>query len=161
MAQSTIGTVAYIIDPEASGGAEVLAVDCAISIDGLGAPREQIDITCLEDSARRFIGGLATPGQVTITINSEPGSPSHVRLHQMYVSNTRFDVAIGWGDGTSVPTIASDGVSFDLPDDRTFLEVTDNYVADFPFNFPLNGVVNSALSFQLSGFPTWWIKVTS
>lgn len=161
MAVTTIGTKAYIIDPEASGGPEILAIDCAISIDGLGAPREQNDVTCLEDTARRFIGGLATPGTVTININADPASPSHIRLHEMYVSNTRFDLAIGWGDGSSPPSLNSAGDGFEFPADRTFIEALQTYVADFPFNFALNAVVQSAVSFQLSGFPTLYPKAQS
>lgn len=160
MAVTTIGTKAFIIDPEASDGPAILAIDCAIAIDGLGAPREQNDITCLEDTARRFIGGLATPGTVTVNINADPSSESHVRLHQMYVANTVFDLAIGWGDGSSVPTLGSDG-KFDFPTDRTFIEALETYVADFPFNFSLNSVVQSAMSFQLSGFPILYPKAVS
>lgn len=160
MAQSTIGTKVYIIDPDGSNGPEVLAIDCAISIDGLGAPREQVDVTCLEDTARRFIAGLATPGTLTVNINADPQSASHVRLHEMYVNKTIFDMAIGWGDGAAVPTIDSNG-DFDLPADRTFIEMLETYVADFPFSFNLNSVVQSALSFQLSGFPTLFPKSVS
>ncbi len=157
MAQTTIGTQIYIIDPDASGGPEVLAVQCAISIDGLGAPREQIDVTCLEDSARSFLGGLATPGALTVTINTDARSPSHLRLHELYVSGDVFDLAIGWGDGSAAPTIASDG-GFEFPATRTFIEASDTYVSDYPFSFPLNGVINSALTFQLSGFPVIYPK---
>jgi Phage tail tube, TTP, lambda-like len=160
MAVSTIGTKVFIIDPEGSNGPTILSVDCAISIDGLGAPREQNDVTCLEDTARRFIGGLATPGTLTMTINADPQSESHIRLHEMYVAGTRFDMAIGWGDGAAVPTISSDD-SFDFPTDRTFIEALDTYVSDFPFTFNLNSVVQSALTFQLSGFPTLYPKSVS
>lgn len=160
MAQSTIGTKVYIIDPEGSNGAEILAVDCAISIDGLGAPREQVDITCLEDTARRFIGGLATPGTLTVNINADPQSASHIRLHEMYRNKTVFDMVIGWGDGDSVPTLDSNA-EFDTPEDRTFILMEDTYVSDFPFAFNLNSVVQSAISFQLSGFPELLPKTAS
>lgn len=160
MAKSTIGTKVYIIDPEGSNGPQVLAVECAISIDGLGAPREQVDVTCLEDTARRFIAGLATPGALTVNINADFENESHIRLHQMYVARTVFDMAIGWGDGDSVPTIGSDG-RLDFPADRTFIEARDTYVSDFPFTFNLNSVVQSAMSFQLSDLPTVFAKSVS
>lgn len=161
MAVSTIGTKVYIIDPEASGGPEILAVECAISVDGLGAPREQNDVTCLEDTARRFIAGLATPGSMAMTINADPANAaSHLRLHQMYVAATRFDMAIGWGDGSAAPTLDSNG-EFDFPTDRTFIEMQDSYVSDYPFAFNLNTVVQSAITFQLSGFPELFPKTVS
>lgn len=157
MSVKTQGTQLFIVDSESSGGAEVVTVQCAISIDGIGGAREQIEVTCLEDIARAYEAGLITPGTMTVTIQADSRNESHVRLHELYVSGTKFDAAIGWGNGSSVPTIGSDG-SFDFPDDRDFIAIYDTYVSDFPFNFELNSVVTSAVTFQLSGLPTWFAK---
>lgn len=157
MAIKTQGTQLYFIDPEATGGPEVLVVECATSIDGISAAREQIDITCLEDQARAYTAGLATPGTMTLSINADGANESHIRLHELYTSGVKFDVAIGWSDGTSAPDIDSAG-DFDLPVDRSFLVMLDTYIADFPFSFAQNTVVTSSLTLQLSGFPTWFPK---
>lgn len=160
MALTTIGTKMYIIDPAGSNGPVILPIECAVSIDGLGAPREQNDITCLEDNARQFIGGLATPGTMTVTVNFDPQNESHIRMHEMYVNNTRFDAAIGLGDGDSAPTLDSSD-EFDLPADRSWIELLQAYVSDYPFTINLNAVVQSAIAFQLSGFPTVFPKSQS
>lgn len=160
MAVKTQGTQIFIIDPESSGGAEVLTVQCAISVDGIDGSREQIEITCLEDIARAYEAGLITPGTMSVTIQADSRNESHVRLHELYVTGAKFDVALGWGNGSDAPTIGSDG-SFDLPDSRDFIVMEDTYVSNFPFSFELNAVVTSAVTFQLSGLPTWFPKDNS
>lgn len=157
MSVRTQGTQLYIIDADSSAGPEVVTVQCAISIDGIGGAREQIEVTCLEDIARAYEAGLITPGTMTVTIQADSRNESHVRLHELYVEGKKFDAAIGWGNGTDAPTIGSDD-SFDFPDTRDFIAIYDTYVSDFPFNFELNSVVTSAVTFQLSGLPTWFPK---
>lgn len=150
MAVKSQGTKIYFIDPTASGGAQVIAVDCAISLDGISAPRDQIDVTCLEDDARSFEGGLATPGQVTMGLNFDPKTESHHRLYDLYNDNEKFDIAIGLSDGTDAPTLDTAG-EFDIPTTRSFFVLNDVYVADMPISIPLNAVVTSNVSFQQSG----------
>lgn len=157
MSVKTQGTQLFIKDDEGSAGAEILTVQCAISIDGIGGAREQIEVTCLEDIARAYEAGLITPGTMTVTIQADSRNESHVRLHELYVAGVKFDAAIGWGNGTSIPTIGSDG-EMDFPDTRDFIAMYQTYVSDFPFNFELNAVVTSAVTFQLSGLPTWFPK---
>lgn len=158
MAIKTQGTQLYIIDPDSTGGPEILNIECAISIDGVGGAREQIEVTCLEDFARAYEAGLITPETMTVTINADSRNPSHVRLHELYVEGTKFDAAIGWGNGTASPTLGTDD-TMDFPTSRDFIAMYQTYVSNFPFNFSLNAVVTSAVTFQLSGLPTWFPKV--
>ena len=157
MASKTQGTQLFIIDNDATGGPEVLTVQCAISISGIGGAREQIAVTCLDDVARAYESGLITPGAMSVTIQADSRNASHIRLHELYVAGTKFDAAIGWGNGTAVPTIDSAG-DFEFATTRDYLEMKDTYIADFPFSFDLNAVVTSEVSFQLSGLPTWFAK---
>lgn len=157
MSVKTQGTQLYIIDPDASGGPAVLTIECATTIDGITAARDQIETTCLESQARSYEAGLAAPGAMSVTINYDPENESHVRLHELYTAGTKFDAAIGWSDGTAAPTIDTSN-DFVLPTTRTFLVMLDSFVQDFPFSFALNTVVTSALSIQLSGFPTIFPK---
>lgn len=160
MAVKTQGTQVFIIDPELSSGPQVLTIQCAISIDGIDGSREQIEVTCLEDIARSYEAGLITPGTMSVTIQADSRNESHVRLHELYVSGAKFAVALGWGNGGDAPTIGSDG-DFNLPDTRDFIVMEDTYVSNFPFSFELNSVVTSAVTFQLSGLPTWYPKDNS
>ena len=149
MAVKTQGTQLFIIDAQASGGPEVLTIFCATALSGLGAPREQIEVTCLESDAREYEGGLATPGQLTVTVNFDPDNESHYRLYEIWKSNTNFQAAIGFGPSTAVPTIGSDDY-FDFPTDRTFVAF-EGYVSDLPLEIALNAVVTAAIPIQLSG----------
>lgn len=158
MAIKTQGTQVYIIDPTASGGPQILNIGCATSLTGLSASRDQLDTTCLEDQARTFEPGLANPGNGSLSINYDPTNASHVRLHELFVAGTKFDMAVGWSDGTVAPTLDSAN-EFDLPTTRTWLVGLDTFVSDFPFDFSQNAVVTSGVTLQLSGFPTVYPKV--
>lgn len=157
MAVKTQGTQLFILDEDATGGAEVLTILCATSLSGLGAAREQIDVTCLESDAREFVGGLATPGQLTVTLNFDPNNETHFRIYELWKANTNFKAAIGFSPETSVPTIDSAG-DFDFPTDRTFISF-EGYVSDLPLEIALNAVVTAAVPIQVSGDYTIFRKV--
>ena len=157
-AVKTQGTQLFLIDELSSAGPEILTILCATNLSGLGAAREQIETTCLEDDARTYVGGLATPGQLTVTVNFDPDNESHYRLYELWKLNENFKMAIGFGPETSVPTIGSDG-DFDLPTDRTFITF-EGYVVDLPLEMALNSVVTAAIPIQVSGEYTIIRKVT-
>lgn len=149
MAVKTQGTQLYIIDPEPSAGCEILTVLCATSLSGLGAPREQIETTCLEDDARTYVGGLATPGQLTVTLNFDPNNESHYRMYELWRDNVDFTFAIGVGSDIGTPTLDSN-CDFEFPTTRAFL-TAQGYVVDLPLEFALNQVVTASVPIQVSG----------
>lgn len=140
------GTHLYFIDP-ATG--EVMQVGCPTSIDGISAPIEQVETTCLDDQARTYIPGLKAPGPASFTLQFDPQDPSHIRLNELYNTNTTVQWALGLSDGTSAPSADSAG-EFLLPPDRSWL-LFEGYVSDFPFTIALNTTVQSTLSVQVSG----------
>lgn len=149
MAVKTQGTQLFVIDPDATGGCEILTIECATALSGLGAPREQIETTCLEDDARSYVGGLATPGQLTVTVNFDPDNESHYRLYELWKDNVDFTFAIGFGPETAVPTIDSN-CDFELPTTRTYITAA-GYVTDLPLEAALNAVWTAAIPIQVSG----------
>lgn len=157
MAKKTQGTNAYIIDPEGTNAGDVLKISCATGINTGGAPRDQIDVTCLEDDAATFEPGLAKPGTMSIGINLDPTVASHLRLVELWKSGTKFDIAVGWSDGTADADVDTNG-DFDLPAGRTFTVMNDAYLVDCPQDFQLNSVVKSEITLQKSGFPTIFPK---
>ena len=159
MSVKTQGTQLFIIDPSGSAGPEVLAILCATSLSGLGAAREQIETTCLEDSVRTYVGGLGTPGQITVTVNFDPENESHFKLYELWKDNIEFDLAIGLGGSTSAPTLDSAG-DFTFPTDRTFIAFN-GFVSDLPLDFSLNAVITAAIPIQVSGEYTIFRKVVS
>ena len=157
MAQKTQGTKVYIIDPEGTNQGDVLQIACTTGVNTGGAPRDQIESTCLESDARTYEPGLATPGTMTISLNLDPSVESHLRVFQLWQTGTKFDMAIGWGDGTADPDVDTAG-DFDLPSSRTFTVLTDAYFSDCPQDFALNSVVKADITVQKSGFPVLFPK---
>lgn len=149
MAKKVQGSQLYFIDPV---GNVITEVACITTLDGLDAARDQIETTCLSDTARSYEPGLATPGAATFGINTDTSEASHVRLHELYVAGTAVNWALGWSDGTVPPTSVDTDGEFELPTTRSFITFN-GYVSSFPFSFAQNTVVASSLSVQVSGFP--------
>lgn len=147
MAKKTQGTELWFIDPV---GDVLTKVGCVTSITGLTAARDQIETTCLEDQARSYEAGLATPGAAQFGINFDPADASHVRLHELYVVGDNLEFALGWSDGVAPPT--NDSSTFVLPATRSWIRFG-GFIADLPFDFAQNAVVASTVSVQVSGFP--------
>lgn len=146
------GTQVFFKDP-VSG--DFVEVGCATTFSPGGAPADQIETTCLSEAERSYMPGLRTPGQASLTINADPEDASHIRLHQMSEENPSPTVewAVGWSDGTSLPTVDSSDETV-LPTTRTWFTF-EGYVSDFPFDFAQNTVVTTALTIQRSGGSAW------
>lgn len=155
MSKLSQGTQIYFIDPANNA---LVEVQCATTFNPGGAPRDQLDDTCLADSAARSKPGLQRPGQATIGLNADPEYASHVRLHELSEDDTNAIVqwAVGWSDGTAAPTVDTNG-TFNLPATRSWYTF-DGYVADFPFDFSLNTLVTSTVTIQRSGGSEWTVK---
>lgn len=153
MAIETQGTTLYVIDPDDDS---LLEVGCVTSIDGIDTTNEQIEVTCLEDSARSYVAGLSTPGTATFGLNVDTGDASHVRLHQLKVAGTTLTWAVGWADGTADPTVDSNG-TFNLPTSRSWI-LFSGFMTNYPFTFEQNAVVQSTVGIQISGEPTLLAK---
>lgn len=147
MARKTQGTNLFYVDPDTD---EVVRVICVTSVGGLTAPIDQVETTCLEDSARSYIPGLATPGAMTFGISFDPQDASHVRLHELYTEKAQdIRFALGFEGSTSAPTADSAG-DFVFPTDRDFITWI-GYFSDFPFDVALNSVWTSTIGVQVSG----------
>jgi hypothetical protein len=155
MAIKTLRSSLYYIDPAED---EVVTVGCVTSLTGIEASRDQLETTCLEDSARSYEAGLGTPGTKTFTINFDPADASHVRVYNLWRAGTKVLWALGLGDGPPAPaalvppTYASDG-GFNLPDTRSWI-VYEGYVANVPLDLSLNSMLTANVSVQISDFPT-------
>ncbi|HHZ8399257.1 TPA: phage tail tube protein [Pseudomonas aeruginosa] len=145
-----------------TGDHEVIEVECATAFNPGGNPADQIETTCLSETVRRYLRGLRTPGQASLTLNADPRNSSHIRLYQLSESDDQVDqdiaFAVGWSDGIGIaPTEAQDSNGdwdFVLPPTRTWF-VFRGYVSDFPFDFAANAVVTSTATIQRSGGSAW------
>lgn len=154
MAIKTQGTHLYAIDPS---GPTLIAVGCVTSIDGIDTTIEQIDVTCLGDSARQYESGLATPGTASFGLNFDTSDPSHVTMHNLKVSGVTLKWAVGLSDGTDAPTVDSNG-DFVFPSARSWINFN-GFMNSYPFSFQQNSVVQSTVGIQVSGEPTVVPKV--
>jgi len=140
---------------------QVMEIGCPTTFSPGGNPSDQIEITCLSDSSRRYMPGLRTPGQASLTILADPKDATHVRLHQLAQSDDAEDkdlsFAVGWSDGTDAPTVNATGDDWDLPNTRTWF-VFNGYISDFPFDFAQNSAVSTQMTIQRSGAAQWLIK---
>lgn len=153
MAKRTQGTDLYAIDPDTG---EIIDVGCVTSIDGIDTTVEQLEITCLQDTARQYMAGLATPGAATFGLSTDAENPDHVRLHQLKVAGRTLKWAVGWSEAPRLaPTVAANSAGeydFVLPDARSWI-VFEGFMNSFPFSFALNSVVSSNVGIQISGEP--------
>lgn len=116
MPVKTQGSQLFALFPSASDPAvlEVLEIECINNFNGGGNPADQITIECLNETTRRYLKGMRTPGQATFTIDADPRNESHIRLQQAAESDDEsFDdmrFALGWSDGIGIaPGLASAG----------------------------------------------------
>lgn len=149
MAMKAQGSQLYTVDPDTN---ELLTVHCVISIDGIDTTIDQIETTCLEETARTYDAGLATPGTATFVINTDPRDVSHLRLHQLKTAGTLLPWAVGWSDGTDIPPDVDSSGEFVLPATRSWI-LFEGYMNSFPFSFAQNTMVNSSVGIQVSGEP--------
>lgn len=159
------GTQIYALVPTVADPSvlEVIEIECATAFNPGGNPADQVETTCLSDKVRKYLRGLRTPGQASLTINADPRNASHVRLHQLSEDDTVESIAwvVGWSDGVGIaPTLNTAGDDFELPNTRTWF-LFDGYVSDFPFDFAANAAVTSAVTIQRSGGSAWIRKTTN
>lgn len=154
MSKKTQGMRLYTIDPDN----DQLLTICVTSIDGIDTTNEQIETTTLCDEARTYISGLATPGQASFGILTDPADATHVRLHQLKVRGDVLPWALGWSDGTAPPTVDSGG-TFDLATSRSWIRFQ-GFMTNYPFTAELNAVVQSNISVQVSGEPEFAPKTS-
>jgi hypothetical protein len=135
-----------------SNGYHLLKINCPTGITGGGGSKPQIDDTCLDDVEMKYKPGMAAPGALSVPINFDPSDASHVALWDSFeaIPAETLHWIIGWGDGTSDPSVNSGTGIITYPNTRTWVDF-DGYIADLPIDFALNQVVKSTMSIQRSG----------
>jgi len=154
------GSDLFTIDPDTG---ELLDVGCITSIDGIDTAIDQIETTCLNDLARTYEAGLATPGAATFGLMFDPADVNHIRLHQLKTAGVTLQWAIGLSDGTAQPTTGTGSAGDDefvLPPTRSWITF-EGYMNSFPFTFALNTMVTSTVGIQVSGDPVLVPKSSS
>lgn len=147
MAVRTQGTDLYFQDPDTG---EILSAGCITSIDGIDTTIEQVETTCLNENARTYIAGLATPGTATFGINTDLKDSNHLRLLELKQTGVTIQWAIGWSESPGTPPTDFTSAGWVLPTSRSWLTF-EGFMNSFPFSFALNSVVTSTIGIQVSG----------
>lgn len=79
--------------------------------------------TCLEEEeSATSTYGLNTPGEGSISINTDPKNATHITLLQLADDREYVEVFVGLSDGKVVPTLLVDAVT--LPEGRSWISFT-------------------------------------
>lgn len=131
----------------------LIKLTCPTGISGLGGAKDQIDVTCLDETEdRQFDAGLGNPGQVSVPFNLDPEDASHQVLFDLKEAGTTIDWIICLSDGTAAPTLTDDEIT--PPVGRTSAEFK-AYVSDVNIDIATNDVVKGTLTLQRSGKVNW------
>lgn len=169
MVMKTQGSDLYVLVPaEGTGDPSILRVTCVTDVTGVGAgTADQVETTCLSElTDRTYVGGLASPGQVTSSTNFDVNDVSQDELQALRDSRAQTKFFVGFSDGSLPgvdpedrprPAITAGVVTF--PPTRSFVEFS-GYVAEYGMDFAANSVVKSPITVQRSG-PTVVHKATT
>jgi len=146
MPMRTVGTIAYFKDPTYS---TVVEVACVEAMGKTGGGRTIAEVFCLNNESPFTMPGNIGAVQATMNIAFDPGNASHKRLHELFNAGTELQWAIGLSDGSSVPTLDSEG-DITVPSSRSWFTFS-GFVAEFPWDAQAQAVYRSNLSVSVSG----------
>lgn len=84
-------------------------VSCPTNINESGIQRNEIDVTCLSDSAKQFAPGLPDYGNVSFEINWNPDTASHAALFGLIESGDVREWKITFNDTAPATAVHFDG----------------------------------------------------
>ena len=149
MALKTQGTELYIKDITGTQPV-VLKFACPTGISGLNSgSTDEIDITCLDAQKRRFALGLSDAGELSVPFIFDPAENSHRKAFSMSALKEETQVCIGMSDGTSAPTLNTNG-GFVAPVSRMSVIVS-CLVKNVPLDITGNDVVRGTLTLRVNG----------
>lgn len=146
MSQSSQGSKMWFIDPLTN---DLVEVDCPTAISIPAAAREQLDVTCLGDTARKYKAGLGNPATATFSVFFDTSSESHVLIEDLLLSGETTTWIVGLGDGTAAPTVDSAGV-VTFPTTRSYY-LFEGYVSDGPLTLEIAAENTVEFSIQMTG----------
>lgn len=146
------GTHLFFIDPADDS---TVKVHKPKGIDGIDAPRTDIDVTGLDDDGFEYEGGMAQPGDASITLDLDPDKPSHMRMYELMKQDPSAVVhwAVGWSDGDEEPSgTHAAGWDFSVATGRAY-SIFRGHVKSMPQSFAVNAMVSGTVTVKMSGEP--------
>lgn len=137
----------------ASAPTAVTRAVCITGISGLGGARSQINTSCLDNTEdETFIGGLGTPGQVTVPFNLHKDEISHEDLIALKASSEIVSWGIYSSDSATAPTALA---SVMQPVTSRASAIFKGYVADVTIDIGANDIWKGTIIIQRSGAVAW------
>ena len=118
----------------------------------------EVDTTCLEETDTKTSDyGLITPGESSISIDTDPKNLSHMTLLQLASEKAKIHVYVGWSDGVSEPVLT--GSDVELPETRTWSHFEAIVRKGSPV-FAVDAMVNHTIPMKRQTTVTEEFKVT-
>ncbi|MDQ0035931.1 hypothetical protein J2W30_003704 [Variovorax boronicumulans] len=137
----------------ASGPTAVTRAVCITGISGLGGARDQIETSCLDNTTdKTFVGGLGTPGQVTVPFNVHKDEVSHAALLALKDSGETVSWGIYSSDSVTAPTAV--GSVMQTVASRASA-IFSGYVSDVTIDIAGNDIWKGSITIQRSGDVDW------
>lgn len=152
---STQGTELFMIETASASDPAVTKFVCPTGLTGLGGPKDQIEITCLDTTEdKEFGAGLGNPSPVTVPFNFIPRDASHqVVLQTLSQAGTTLNWIVCFSEGTDDPTMDTD-LAFVAPAGRTSCKFS-GFISDVNIDVSTNEFVRGTMTIQRSGARTW------
>lgn len=150
----TQGTELFFLNTVTADPAALVKLACPTGITGLGGARDQIESTCLDATTdKEFVGGLGTPGQVSVPFNLIPREVSHQDLFALKADGRNLQWIACLSENTTDPTVTSGAIV--APTTRSSFKF-EAYVADVNIDIATNEIVRGTLTLQRSGAVTFF-----
>ena len=118
----------------------------------------EVDTTCLEETDTKTSDyGLTTPGEGSISIDTDPKNLSHMTLLQLASTKEKVHVYVGSSDGVSEPVLT--GSDVELPETRTWSHFEAIVRKGSPV-FAVDAMVNHTIPMKRQTTVTEEFKVT-
>lgn len=136
----------------ASAATTASKVPKVTNVQGLGGPRDQIDVTSFDNDDREFLPGFGNPGQVTVDAIFDTGSSVLAALFALKDAGT----VVSWGMYSSQAATAPTAVGSEMQTvvDRTSA-IFNAYVSDMNVTVAGNDVWKVSIVLQRSGNVSW------
>lgn len=136
----------------------VVKVGQVKGITSIGGSSSDIDISNMDSVVKEFAKGLKDGGSPSFDIVFNPKAASHILLHTLSELGTGATKSFyfGWSDGTSLPTIDSNG-ALTAPTTRSGIGF-DGYVKQFQLDASTDSVLMGKVQLKATGSDTITVK---
>lgn len=133
----------------ASGPTAVTKAVCITSVSGLGGAREQLEVTCMDDTQdKAYESGLGSPSPVTVGFNIHKDELSHEALLALKATGAVVSFGIYGSDAVTAPTAVASVMQ--AVTGRVSMRFS-GYVSDINIDIQSQNIWRGTVTIQRSG----------